>query len=758
MWPISDAYRAHSESGIVRKAHAKIIVDGVTYDGYTAIKTFPSVSCAAEFIGSFPAKSCTFEIYGRPDLVGKKVEVFRGLEIDGAIEWVPLGIFTATADGVKTSDTGDSLTFTGYDAATLFDSEYTPLEIAYPTTIGVFAQEIAFRHGVDFDTTPFPCCDVILNEAPNIPAGTSEREIIRQIAELGGANAYITRTGALSIKQPTATTERISKRKYTSLTKEPAFGGINTVVLGKSDYDDDIVYQDAEAVAADGVIEWRLENNIFAEVDRQAFAEFIGQTYIIGLSYVPFSASGCVDDWYLDVGDVVLVQGKNGEYFETVLLTYNTTDRIRATLGAETPGEMLTNYELAGSTKKKLDYALLQVDHINNEITSKVSKDGVISAINQTAEEISIDASKINLTGYITASDLGAEGETVIHGGRIDTDSLYVRYLEGAEGNFKNLTADDGGKLKIGKWEFLQDGLEYEGGVFDIEYSGGLARIAGTAPMIVGPYTNGITNTLSLYGTFIEFGVSASEYYCLLNGNVTSGGITYREICFYPSEDETGNIGLPNQKWDTGHFRNFNVYDTLSAYTVRASSNVNTETLNVGSAARVSGTMVIGSSSADQPSSGLRIVGALYATGQLTCSRAVVSDINTAGTGEDYASDKVVTVGASSGRLYKTVVPFSRLYSVVGTSTAKSKHNIKPLGEDYNIVDLLEPIQFNYNSDGEKGLGLLAEDLAELAPDLCYYDDDGQVEGIKYNSIIALLIREVQQLKERMKNNGAETN
>lgn len=749
MWPISDAYRAHSESGIVRKAHAKIIVDGVTYDGYTALKTFPSVSCAAEFIGSFPAKSCTFEIYGRPDLVGKKVEAFRGLEIDGVIEWVPLGIFTATADGVKTSDTGDSLTFTGYDAATLFDVEYTPLEIAYPTTIGVFAQEIAFRHGVAFDTTPFPCCDVILTEAPNIPAGTSEREIIRQIAELGGANAYITRAGALSIKQPTATGERIVKRKYASLTKETAFGGINTVVLGKSDYDDDIVYQDAEAVAADGVIEWRLENNIFAETDREAFAEFIGQTYIIGLAYTPFSATGCVDDWYLDVGDVVLVQGKNGEFFETVLLTYETTDRIRATLGAEVPGEMLTNYELAGSTKKKLDYALLQVDHINLEITSKVSKDGVISAINQTAEEISIDASKINLTGYITASDLGAEGETVIHGGRIDTDSLYVRYLEGAEGNFKNLTADDGGTIKIGKCEFLDDGLEYDDGVFDLQYINGVVQLSGTAPMLVGPYRDGITNYLSLYGTYIEFGVSTSEYYAVMD---TQSG--YSEICFRPHDNNTGNIGTDSYRWDSGHFRNLHVHNTLHLSTldisgdavvdgdiITESGNVTAETLNVGSAARVSGTMVIGSASASQPSRGLKI-----------------ADIATATDSTAYASDLIMSIGSSSGMVYKTGVKLGDLYDAVGSSTARVKHDIMPLGNDYSIFDNLQPIQFRYNRNNEKGLGLLAEDLEKLAPDLCYYDDDGAVRGVKYHSIIALLIREVQQLKERMINNGAETN
>ncbi len=43
------------------------------------------------------------------------------------------------------------------------------------------------------------------------------------------------------------------------------------------------------------------------------------------------------------------------------------------------------------------------------QISTKVSKDGVVSAINQTPETILIQASKINLVGYVTASQLSAE-------------------------------------------------------------------------------------------------------------------------------------------------------------------------------------------------------------------------------------------------------------------------------------------------------------------------------------------------------------
>lgn len=748
MYAVSDQYKQYTQNSIVRLAHSKIIVDGVEYSAQ--LKKYPSISFQGEFIGSFPAMSCTFEIYNiGVDLVGKEIEVYRGLEIDGVTEWVPLGKFTAAADGVKSSNTGDSVTYTGYDRATRFDVEYTAIDIEYPTTIGAWAQELAFRRGVGFDTTPFPCCDIILESAPNIPVGTSEREIIRQIAELGGANAWITRAGDLCISQPRQTTEQIRKRKYTSLSsKENKYGGINTVVLGKADYEDDIVYQDAEAVAADGVIEWRLENNIFAEVDREGFAEYIGDSYIIGLSYTPFEVSGVVDDWYLDPFDMVEVEDKNGAFFSTVILSYNTSERIKSTIAAGTPGEMLTNYEIAGTTQKKLSYVALQVDHVNNQIQSlavdvgglqsqitqtaeqielKVSAGEIISAINQSAETISIDASKINLTGYITATDLSAEGETVIHGGRIDTDSLYVRHLESADGNFTNLTAEAGGKLVIGSWEFLSDGLEYGGGVFDLEYSSGVAKISGTAPMQVGPYANGVTNTLTLYGTSITFGISTSNYKAVMT---TQSG--YDEICFRPAVSNTGNIGTSSYRWDTGHFRNLYIYEYLTIENIKATSNVTAETMNAGSASRVSGTMVIGSSSVSQPSYGLLVYAGASHNNIETQGFIKVGNMSAGDSG-----DAPVRWGASSRRL------------VTYSSSQRYKTNIKTVTDEMaNKVLDLRPVTYNRISNGLMEVGLIAEEVDKVEPMLCFYsaDEEGnrRPEGVNYENLAALNTRKIQ--------------
>lgn len=73
------------------------------------------------------------------------------------------------------------------------------------------------------------------------------------------------------------------------------------------------------------------------------------------------------------------------------------------------------------------------------EISTKVEKNGVISAINQTAESITINASKINLTGYATFSGLES-GTTVINGGCIKTGSIDAERIKAGKLNGMTLS------------------------------------------------------------------------------------------------------------------------------------------------------------------------------------------------------------------------------------------------------------------------------------------------------------------------------
>lgn len=59
--------------------------------------------------------------------------------------------------------------------------------------------------------------------------------------------------------------------------------------------------------------------------------------------------------------------------------------------------------------RQRISSAEVRLDGVEAEIELKVEKNGVISAINLSPEEIVIEAAKINLSGYVTASRFNAE-------------------------------------------------------------------------------------------------------------------------------------------------------------------------------------------------------------------------------------------------------------------------------------------------------------------------------------------------------------
>lgn len=88
-----------------------------------------------------------------------------------------------------------------------------------------------------------------------------------------------------------------------------------------------------------------------------------------------------------------------------------------------------------------------QITQNASEISTKVSKNGVISAINQSAEAISISANKVNLNGYVTVNGLKTAGQTVINGANITTGTISASRISGGtfDGDkmtIKNLNAD----------------------------------------------------------------------------------------------------------------------------------------------------------------------------------------------------------------------------------------------------------------------------------------------------------------------------
>ena len=64
------------------------------------------------------------------------------------------------------------------------------------------------------------------------------------------------------------------------------------------------------------------------------------------------------------------------------------------------------------------------------QIESKVSKDGVVSAINQSAEEVKIEAHRVALEGYATFESLSTPGQTEIDGANVKTGKISAELID----------------------------------------------------------------------------------------------------------------------------------------------------------------------------------------------------------------------------------------------------------------------------------------------------------------------------------------
>jgi hypothetical protein len=102
------------------------------------------------------------------------------------------------------------------------------------------------------------------------------------------------------------------------------------------------------------------------------------------------------------------------------------------------------------------------------------------------------------------------------------------------------------------------------------------------------------------------------------------------------------------------------------------------------------------------------------------------------------AADMAVRVG-SNGKL-GTVV-----------SSRRFKHDIKPMDKASEKILALKPVSFQYNSDAENTprFGLIAEDVAEVGPDLVVRDKEGKPLSVRYEDVNVMLLNEF--LKEHRK-------
>ena len=92
-------------------------------------------------------------------------------------------------------------------------------------------------------------------------------------------------------------------------------------------------------------------------------------------------------------------------------------------------------------------------------------------------------------------------------------------------------------------------------------------------------------------------------------------------------------------------------------------------------------------------------------------------------------------------------------------SSARFKKEIKPMDKASETILALKPVTFHYKSDNTNipQFGLIAEDVAEVNPDLIVRDKNGDIYTVRYDAVNAMLLNEFLKEHKKVEEQARET-
>ena len=166
-----------------------------------------------------------------------------------------------------------------------------------------------------------------------------------------------------------------------------------------------------------------------------------------------------------------------------------------------------------------------------------------------------------------------------------------------------------------------------------------------------------------------------------------------------------------------------------------------------GSAAAVSGSLIVTGSTA----LALRVTGSSAFTGSMFVSGTVSGSFIGDGSGLSGISSAPFPFSGSAeitGSLNVTGSAF--VTSLTETSALRYKKSVKSLKKQSTNVYKLRPVHFEWKDSSRGDIGLIAEEVQKIYPELVSMGIDGQAEGISYTKLTSVLIKTVQELSARI--------
>ncbi|MCM1286543.1 MAG: tail fiber domain-containing protein [Acetobacter sp.] len=386
MQHVSDDY-IEAAGQYTRQTSSKLVLNGEEYTD--ELISHPMISIENDtLIGGFPAKKVTFEMYKTDalQLADKEFFVYRGLYIGDTIEYVLQGIFKAKAEDIITSNDGNKISVTGYDRALQLDVAQKSLPVLTNSfTYGDFVEFILSDTDVVLSDDEFPLKNIIMKSLPNVSENISKRILLSKLAEINGAICIINREGDLSFVRQQASNNVIISN-YNKFKIGEDFGIINQISVSTQEgINDSVIYPEN----IDTPVLYRIFDNPFCNPNQNEIIELIAPN-IIGLITGNYILENIIDDYVIDLNDLITVNARDCNTYNLPVLSYVSTGRIKADIKSEIVQEETS--QLENSLSDRITNAEININKQDALIQLKVSKGDLISEINQTEEKIELRA------------------------------------------------------------------------------------------------------------------------------------------------------------------------------------------------------------------------------------------------------------------------------------------------------------------------------------------------------------------------------
>ena len=146
---------------------------------------------------------------------------------------------------------------------------------------------------------------------------------------------------------------------------------------------------------------------------------------------------------------------------------------------------------------------------------------------------------------------------------------------------------------------------------------------------------------------------------------------------------------------------------------------------------------------------------------QIRFQNAAASKWSIGNDGGDSNKFKIAVGSGAFAASEAVIVDTSGNLSILGTLTEASslalKENIEDFTPSLDIINKIRPVKYNKKKESKKEIGLIAEELAELFPELVDRDNEGNPSGVNYSRAVTVLLggfkelyKEIEQLKKRI--------